>query len=100
MKILFTFRSDYYALPPALDIFEFTRALYQSFIEKPYETYCMIEKNVVNMGQLRNGLFISFKESPQSLFNKFMNRKKAEYLKLEMSMPIPDMIRVEITNLS
>ena len=100
MKILFSFRSDEHDLPPALDIFEFIRVLYQSFTEKPYETYKVIERNLVPMGQLKNGLFISFKDNPQTLFDKFSVKNKAEHLKLEMSMPIPGLIRVEASNLS
>ena len=99
MKLLFTFRSDDYVLPPALDIFEFVRALYQSFTDNPIETYSIIEKNIVTMGQLKNGLFFSFKENPHMFFEKFSNKRKAEHLKLEMSSPIPDLIRVEATNL-
>ena len=100
MKLLFSFRSDEYDLPPALNIFEFIRALYQCFTEDPYGTYKIIEKNVVPMGQLKNGIFISFKDNPQVLFDKFLYRNKADHLKLEMSVPIPGLIRVEASNLS
>ena len=100
MKLLFTFRSDNYELPDALDILEFVRVLYQSFVEKPDETYYALEKNIVPMGQLKNGLFVSFKENPYIILNKFANKRKAEHLRLELSMPIPDLMRVEVSNIS
>lgn len=98
MKLRFTFRSDYHELPPAIEIFEFTRAVYHEFIEDPYNTFKTVERNVVVMGQLQSGLYFSFIDSPTSLFLKFQNKAKADNLKLEMSWPIPGMIRVEITN--
>ena len=99
MKIRFTFRSDFYELPSALELFEFTRAVYREFVMNPHNTFNIIEKNVVVMGQLQNGLFFSFTENPRKLLTKFENKAKADNLKLEMSWPIPDMIRIEITNI-
>ena len=99
MKLRFTFRSDFYELPPALELFEFTRAIYLEFVKNPYGTFKIIERNVVVMGQLQNGLFFSFIEDPIKLFMMFENKEKADNLKLEMSWPIPNMIRIEITNL-
>ena len=99
MKLRFTFRSDKYDLPSALELFEFTRAVYQEFSSSPAITFKALEKNIVVMGQLQNGLFFSFTDNPKELFMKYENRKKAEELKLEMSWPIPNMIRIEITNI-
>ena len=100
MKIYFTFRSDEYELPNALDLFELVRAIYQSFVDNPLQTFTMLERNIVTMGQLRNGLYISFREHPQLVCNKFANKDKAENVKLEMNWPIPGMVRVEVTNIS
>ena len=99
MKLLFTFRSDYYELPPALEIFEFTRAIYLDFVNDPINAFKDVEKNVVVMGQLQNGLYFSFVDNPTNLFARFQRKAKADNLKLEMSWPIPGMIRVEITNI-
>ena len=99
MKLRFTFRSDFYELPPALDIFEFTRAFYLEFTKNPNDTFKAVEKNVFVMGQLQNGLYFSFVDNPMNLFTKFQGKARADNLKLEMSWPIPGMIRVEITNI-
>ena len=99
MKLRFTFRSDHYELPSALELFEFTRAVYLEFAKNPFSTYKAIERNIVVMGQLQNGLFFSFIDNPKILLLNFINREKAENLKLEMSWPIPGMIRIEITNM-
>ena len=95
MKIRFTFRSDFFDLPNPEEIFEFVRALTNEFEKKPYETFSMIEREVVPMGQLQCGLYFSFKSKPEKLFKRFSNKEKNESLKLEMSWPIPGMIRVE-----
>lgn len=100
MKILFTFRSDDYKLPDALETFELVRAIYQCFVDNPLQTFLSLENNVVAMGQLKNGLFISFKDHPQRICNKFANKNRAANIKLEMHWPIPGLMRVEVTNIS
>lgn len=95
MKIRFTFRSDNFDLPNPEEIFEFVRALIGEFEKKPYETFSTIEREVVPMGQLQCGLYFSFKSSPRKIFKNFLNKEKNESLKLEMSWPIPGMVRVD-----
>ena len=95
MKLRFTFRSDNFDLPKPEEIFEFTRAIVREFENRPFQTYTVIEKEVFPMGQLQSGLYFSFKSNPRKLFKKFSNKEKDENLKLEMSWPIPGMIRVD-----
>ena len=95
MKIRFTFRSDEYTLPNPESLFEFTRAVYKNFLDDPYGTYKDLEKHIQPMGQLQNGLFFSFKSSPGRILYKYSKLAKDDSLKLEMSWPIKDMIRIE-----
>ena len=53
------------------------------------------------MGQLQPGLYVSFQECPEKLFDKLEQLSEPdESLKLEMSWPVPGMVRVEVTNRS
>ena len=95
MKLRFTFRSDKFELPDPEEIFEFVRVIVNEFEKSPLRTYLKIEKEVVPMGQLQSGLYFSFKSNPKKLFKKFYNKARNDSLKLEMSWPIPGMIRVD-----
>ena len=95
MKIRFTFRSDEYKLPDPEKLFEFTRAVHKCFNENPFGTFTDLEKHIVPMGQLQSGLFFSFKSSPNKIMAKYSKYNKDEHLKLEMSWPIQNMIRIE-----
>ena len=97
--IRFTFRSDHFKIPDPESLFDLSRMLLALFDTNPMEAYCLIEENVVAMGQLQAGLYISFKEDP----NRVMTRLRSTgYLdnsaRLEMSWPIPNMVRVSVTN--
>ena len=95
MKIRFTFRSDEYTLPSPENLFEFTRAVHKNFCDNPVETYKDLEKHILPMGQLQNGLFFSFKSSPNRVINKYAKLAKDNSLKLEMSWPINSMVRID-----
>ena len=97
--IRFTFRSDHFKLPDPESLFELCRMLLASFEHNPLETYSMISNNIVAMGQLQAGLFFSFKEDPHRVITRLKSTGHIDQTaKLEMSWPIPNMIRVSVTN--
>ena len=98
MRIRFSFRSDYYDLPEPIILFEFSRAVYKNFQLNPYSTFCELEKEIVPMGQLANGLYFSFRSDPIELAKKFSKYEKDDDIQLEMSWVLPGMVRIEITN--
>ena len=98
MNLRFTLRSDSYELPSPIDIFEFIRAIIKVFSLAPYKTFLDLENNIVPMGQLHNGLYLSFKENPETVFAKYNQMDKDQEAKLEMTWVLPGMVRVEITN--
>ena len=98
MKLRFSFRSDFFDLPEPIDLFEFVRAVICSFEKEPYKTYVDLSPNIVPMGQLANGLYFSFTESPDKIFARYKNANKDESLKLEMMWVVPGMVRVEVAD--
>lgn len=98
MHLRFSFRSDFHELPEPIKLFEFVRAVYKSFETKPYNTYKLLEMDIVPMGQLTCGLYFSFKNDPEKIFEKFKNSDKDDELKLEMCWVVPGMVRIEVTN--
>ena len=98
MYLRFSFRSDLFELPKPTVLFEFTRVVVKRFEVNPSETYKRLEKNIQPMCQLRNGLFFSFKEDPIKLYEEFESGEKDQELRLEMTWPIPGLVRIDITN--
>ena len=98
MYLRFSFRSDFFELPKPIVLFEFTRAVVKRFEMNPTETYTRLEKNIQPMCQLINGLFFSFKEDPIKLYEEFELGEKDQELKLEMTWPIPGLVRIDVTN--
>ena len=97
--IRFTFRSDDFVLPRPDLLFEFVRVLYSEFRMNTRSTLDFWKDDVIPMGQLQCGLYFSFKSDPIRKIKKFIKNKAPDgSLKLEMSWPIPDLIRVDITN--
>ena len=101
MRTRFTYRSDDFELPNPDDLFELTRLIFAAFTLNPLRTFNELESHIVPMGQLQNGIFISFKARPESVIEKLSKMTEPdESLRLEMSWPIQGMVRVEVTNKS
>ena len=98
MHLRFTFRSDFHDIPEPNELFEFTRVILKNFENAPYKTYCIIERNICPMGQLINGLYFSFKDSPKSVADKLDKVNKDDEAKLEMTWVLPGMVRIEVSN--
>ena len=99
MKTRFTYRSDKFEIPSPNQLFELTRLIISLFKNNPLDAFTLLQKHIVPMGQLHNGLFISFKSDPIALIielEKIIGPH--DEAKLEMSWPIPGMVRVDWTN--
>ena len=93
MKVLYSFRTEKYALPEPRILFENVRRLHNEFVRNPTEFHRKYEEWLRPMNQLRNGHFFSLNWDCKE-FNFTNEYIEVSDLKLEMEFLDKNFVRI------